>query len=361
MKKIKLGFIGAGHMGQLAHLLNYVNLQEYCEVAAICDVKIKQATKLANRYDIQKVTADYRELLADPEIDAIVCVQAFENHVNLVPDILRSGKPVLTEKPLCVFPSNGEMLANLACENGVMHMVGYHKRSDPATEHAMKIIEEWKQSGEMGKMTYIRLSMPPGDYRKDADMPYSSGEPAPHIPPEPDPKGVTEEERHRMIWFVNYYIHQVNLIRHLLGEDYQLTYADKHFFSAVSDSGVNCILEIEPFTTSMDWQEHALVCFEHGWVRIDLTAPLATQLASTVTVFNDKTNSICHPVLPNICAMRNQAKNFLLAVAGEKPAPCQSAEAVKDLQIAEDYIKMTDPSTGRGEAKKPYHLRNVRD
>ena len=358
MKKVRIGFVGVGHMGQLAHLLNYVNLQEYCEIKAICDLKIKQATKLAERYDIPKVTADYRELLADPEIDAIVCIQSFENHVNLVPDILRAGKHVITEKPLCVFPHNGEMMANIAAETGMMHMVGYHKRSDPATEHAMEIIKQWKESGEMGKMTYVRLSMPPGNYRKDADMPYESGEPYQFPPPEPGPEGVSDEERHRMVWFVNYYIHQVNLMRHLLGEDYQLTYADKHFFSATSESGVNCILELEPFNTSMDWQEHALVCFEKGWVRIDLTAPLATQLASTVSIFDDKHNCICHPILPNICAMRNQAKNFLLAVTGERPAPCESAEAVKDLKIAEDYIKMTDPSTGRGEAKVPYHLRN---
>jgi len=342
-RRIKMGFIGVGHMGQLAHLHNYVQLPELCEVTTLCDVKINQAKALANKFGIPKATADYRELLADPEIEAVACIQYFENHVNLVPDVLRAGKHVITEKPLCVFPENGEKLVQIAKEAGKIHMVGNHKRSDPATEHAMEIIAKWKKTGEMGTMTYVRLSMPPGNWRKDCDMPYMTSEPPGPVPPEPGPEGVDEATRTKMIWFVNYYIHQVNLMRFLLGEDYTLTCADKHFFSAVSESGVNCILELEPYSTSIDWQEHALVCFQKGWVRIDLAAPLAP-ISGTVTVYEDRgwDSTYRTPIMPNVCAMRNQAKNFCLAVAGEKAPPCASWEAVKDLWIAADYIKMSN-------------------
>jgi hypothetical protein len=58
-----------------------------------------------------------------------------------------------------------------------------------------------------------------------------------------------------------------------------------------------------------------------------------------------------------VCAMRNQAKNFLSAVRGEKPAPCLSAEAVKDLQIAADYITMTGET---GQEAVPYNERNLK-
>jgi len=353
-KKIKMGFIGVGHMGQLAHLHNYVQLSDLCEITTLCDVKINQAKALANKFNIPKATADYRELLADPEIDAVACIQYFENHVNLVPDVLRAGKHVMTEKPLCVFPENGEKLVQIAKETGKIHMVGNHKRSDPATEHAMEIINKWKQTGEKGKMTYVRLSMPPGNWRKDCDMPFMTSEPAGPVPPEPKPEGMDEVTRNKMIWFVNYYIHQVNLMRFLLGEDYKLTYADRYFYSAISESGVNCILEMDHFNTSVDWQEHALVCFERGWVRIDLAAPLAP-ISGTVTVYEDNgwNSTYKTPIMPNVCAMRNQARNFLLAVAGERKPPCASSEAVKDLYIAADYIRMTNL-----EAKPSYEDRN---
>ena len=358
MRRIKIGIIGAGHMWQLAHLLNYVQLPEMCEIVSLCDVKINQAQHLANQWGIPHVTADYKELLANPDIEAVLCVQHFENHVVLVPEILKAGKHVFTEKPLCVFPHNAETLAQLAKESGKIHMVGYHKRSDPAVEHALKVITQWKQSGEFGKMTYVRLCMPPGNYRKDADMHYTTNEPPGYVPEEPRPDGMDDATRHRMIWFVNYYIHQVNLMRYLMGEDYEMTYADRYFLSTKSQSGVNGILELDTYETSVDWQEHALVCFEKAWLRIDLTAPLATQLAGTVTIYKDKgaNSTFEHPVMPNVCPMRNQAKNFLLAVAGEKPVPCLSAEAVKDLQIAAEYIKRTDAS---GHTAVPYHQRNI--
>ena len=354
-RKVKIGFIGVGHMGQLAHLQNYVELRDHCEIVSLCDVRINQATQLATKYNIPHVTADYKELLANPEIEAVACIQQFENHVVLVPEVLKAGKHVITEKPLCVFPENGDKLVAMAKESGKIHMVGNHKRSDPATEHAMSVIKKWKETGERGKMTYVRLSMPPGNWRKDADQPLMTGEPPAHVPPEPRPHGMDDSTRNKTIWFVNYYIHQVNLMRYLLGEDYQLTYADKHFFSAKSESGVNCILELEPFSTSVDWQEYALVCFERGWVRIDLPAPLAMQIAGTVTIYEDKgwDSGFSSPVLPNVCAMRNQAKNFLLAVKGEKAPPCASWEAVKDLRIAADYIKMASV-----EEKVSYEERN---
>ncbi|MCL1792556.1 MAG: Gfo/Idh/MocA family oxidoreductase [Oscillospiraceae bacterium] len=342
-RRIKMGFIGVGHMGQLAHLQNYAQLPEFCEITTLCDVKINQAKVLAERFNVPKVTADYRELLADPEIEAVACIQYFENHVVLVPDVLRAGKHVMTEKPLCVFPENGDKLAAIAKETGKIHMVGNHKRSDPATEHAIGVINKWKQTGEMGKMTYVRLSMPPGDWRKDCDMPFMTSEPPGPVPPESGPAGIDASTRNKMVWFVNYYIHQTNLMRFLLGEDYALTSADKHYFSAISESGVNCILELEPYSTSIDWQEHALVCFERGWVRIDLPAPLALHLAGTVTIYENKgkDSGYTMPVMPNTSAMRNQAKNFCLAVAGEKAPPCASFEAAKDLHIAADYINMT--------------------
>jgi predicted dehydrogenase len=342
--KIKLGFIGVGHMGQLAHLFNYVQLTDICEVVTLCDTRINQAKMLAERFKIPKTTPDYKELIADPEIDAVACIQYFENHVNLVPEVLRAGKHVITEKPLCVFPENGEMLADVSKETGKIHMVGNHKRSDPASEYAVKIINQWKKTGEMGKMTYVRLSMPPGNWRKDADMPLSSGEPANYVPPEPGPENMSDSMRNKTIWFVNYYIHQVNLMRFLLGEDYKLTFADRQILTAVSESGVSCVLEMQPYSTSVDWQEHAVVCFEKGWVRVDLAPPLAMQLSSSVTIYEDKgwDSVFKYPVMPNVCAMRNQAKNFILAVKGEKPAPCVSSEALKDLYIARDYLNMAD-------------------
>ena len=343
MGKTKLGFIGCGYMGQLAHMQNYAQVED-CEIVALADSKQAQAKRVAAAYGIPRVYADYNELLADPAIEAVVAAQPFTNHVNVVPDVLAAGKHIITEKPLCVYAENGAILAEAARKAGKIHMVGYHKRSDLATEYALQVIGEWRVSGAMGKMKYVRIIMPPGDWIGGSKKPFSSDEPAHTFVPEAAPPYVDKDMAAAHISFVNYYIHQVNLLRFLLGEDYRLTFADRGgvLFVAESAGGVTGAIEMAPYSTTDDWQEQALVCFDKGFIRVDYPAPLASQQAGKVTVF-DNSGAIgvaTSPRLPNVHAMLNQARNFVKAVRGEKPAPCVSSEAVKDLEVAMDYTKM---------------------
>ena len=342
MKKVKIGFIGCGFMGQLAHLKNYVGLDD-CEIVAICDTKRKQAEMVAAKYGIPKVYTDHRELLANPDIEAVVAAQHFDNHFNLLPDILNAKKYLLTEKPLCIYPDNGRVLAKCAEDNGVFHMVAYHKRSDPASEYTAGIIEKWKKSGEMGKMKYVRITMPPGDWIGGAKGANFSDEPCGAIKSEPLKPGISEETHQKTVAFVNYYIHQVNFLRYVFGEDYKLTFVDKSgvILTVESDSGICGIIEMAPYETTHDWQEKVFIAFEKGWINIDLPAPLISQQAGKVTIFENNTPAGIYtiPRLPNISAMSNQAANFIKAVKGEKKVPCGSDEAVKDLEIALDYVK----------------------
>ena len=344
MSKIKLGFIGAGYMGQLAHMQNYAQIAD-CEIVAVADFKINQAKRIAAIYDIPNVYADYNEMLSDPSIDAVVASQPFSNHVNIVPDVLKAGKHILTEKPLCIYAENGKKLAEAAEKAKKIHMVGYHKRSDLATEYAKGIICDWQKSGELGKMKYVRITMPPGNWIGGSRSAYSSDEKPFSFTPEQPPAEIGGETAKAYISFVNYYIHQVNLMRYLMCEDYKLTFADRAgvMLAVESISGITGVIEMATFNTTDDWQEQALVCFDKGWIKIGYPAPLASQQAGKVTVFNNsgKQGYTTIPRLPNVHAMLNQAQNFIKAVKGEKQAPCISEEAVKDLEIAMDYIRMS--------------------
>ena len=162
MEKIKLGFIGAGYMGQLAHLTNYAQLSDECEIIALAESRKQLGEEVARRYGIGKVFSNHREMLQNCEIDAVVAAQGYGNHINIVPEVLNARIPILTEKPLCISVENGEMLVEFAEKSNTLHMVGYHKRSDPAMEYAKKLITEWKVSGEFGKMRMVRMAMPPG-------------------------------------------------------------------------------------------------------------------------------------------------------------------------------------------------------
>lgn len=345
MDKIKIGFVGVGFMGQLAHLSNYVVLDD-CEVVAIAEPRQKLAEKVAQRYGINKIYRDHRELLEECYVDAIVAPQPYRRHFTIVPDILEAGKPVLTEKPLALTVETGERLVKLAEDKGVLHMVGYHKRSDPAVEYAKKLVDEWKTSEELGKMRFVRITMPPGDWIGGGDSGLiRTDEPQPTGELEPIPEYFSKETAEAYDAFVNYYIHQVNMMRFMLGEPYDVSFADRSgvLLVAESETGVSGTIEMAPYSTSIDWQEEIFVGFEKGYIRVELPAPLASQQAGKVTVMCDPGSEIpvtIQPTLPKISAMRQQAKNFLAAVRRERPAPCNSKEALEDLKIARRYIEL---------------------
>jgi predicted dehydrogenase len=344
VKKIRLGFVGAGYMGQLAHMSNYALLED-CEIIALAEPRPQLAGKVAARYGIKEVYANHLELLENCEVDGIVAAQPYTHHHALVPDILNAGMNLLTEKPLALSVEAGEMLADLADKNKVTHMVGYHKRSDPAMEYAKSIIDQWKESKEYGKMRYIRITMPPGDWIGGAGPSLSSDEPYPPIKQEPEMPYFDKETAGLYNSFVNYYIHQVNAMRFILGENYRVTYADKSgvLMAVESISGICGVIEMAPYNNTVDWEESILVAFEKGYVRIDLPQPLASQLAGTVTIMRDNGNSTpekIRPSMPRISAMRRQAMNYVSVLKGECRPPCGSREALEDLKTAKEYITL---------------------
>lgn len=342
MARVRLGFVGVGFMGQIAHLRNYASLQE-CEVVALAEPRPHLREKVAARYGVPQTFATHREMLESVEVDAVIASQPYTRHAVLIPEILDRKVAVFTEKPVALSVEAGEALAAKAAAQAVTYMVGYHKRSDPAMEYAVRVIRDWKASGEFGAMRLVRASMPPGDWIVGGDQEFiRTDEDYPKGETEPRPAGMDEATARAYDAFVNYYIHQVNAIRFLLGEDYSVTYAEKTgvLMAGESESGVCATLEMTAYATRHVWQESYLVGFEKGCVRIELPGPLA-HYPGRVTILRDAAGEVGEetcPLLPNRYAMLNQAHHFVAAVKGDRPAPCDAAEAVKDLRVARDYI-----------------------
>ena len=346
MGSVRIAFIGTGNMGQCAHLRHYAASPD-CEVIALAELRPGLAARVAARYGVPRVYADHRDLLAHEQPEALVCVQPFTRYGTLLPELLEAGLPVLIEKPLASSVEQAEKIVAAAEAQGTWIMVGYHKRSDPATMRAREEIERLRQTGELGRMTYVRVSMPPGDWIAGGFVDLlRSDESLPPLQTDPPPTDMTPEQFQDYLRFVNYYIHQVNLLRYLLGEDYEVTHADPAgvLLVARSASGVPGIIEMQAYQTSRDWQEAALVCFERGWVRVELPAPVSLNRAGRVAFFRDPGQGaepqVIEPVLPTVSAMQQQAANFLKAVRGEAPAPCLAPEALRDLVVARDYVRL---------------------
>jgi len=344
-KTVHIGFVGVGNMGQAAHLKNYAGI-DGCQVVALAELRTDLARRVAERYGVPKVYADHRQMLAGERLDGVVASQPFNRHAVLLPELYPHVRFLFTEKPLAVSAEAGERLAAAAAQAGCTHMVGYHKRSDPATVAARGTIEQWRAEGRMGRLRYVRITMPAGDWIAEGFAGLIRGPDKPKLETEPPPADMDEPTGREYVAFVNYYIHQVNLMRHLLGEPYRVTYAEPSgvLLAVRGNSGVPGVIEMTPYRTTIEWEESALVAFEKGYVLLRLPAPLAVNRAGAVEVYADPGDGAApqrsFPTLPWVGAMRQQAINFVKVCRGEMDPPCTAAEAVEDLKVARDCIRL---------------------
>src|ERR1700690_2989555 len=98
-RKVRLGFVGVGTMGQAAHLRNYASLPD-CVVVAIAEIRPQLGQEVARRYGVPRVYADAEAMLAQEELDGIVASQPFTRHGQILPSLYAAHPPVFTAKPL---------------------------------------------------------------------------------------------------------------------------------------------------------------------------------------------------------------------------------------------------------------------
>lgn len=343
---LRIGFIGAGNMGQMAHLRHYASLPD-CRVTALFEPRSQLAQRVAARYDIERVYSSPDVMVESANLDGLVVPQPFNRHGQIVPPLYKYGIPLLTEKPLAASIEVGEQILLALERSTARHYIGYHKRSDLATQWVKNEIARLQSTQELGAMKYIRITMPPGDWISGGfdDLLMSDEVVATEfqVPADPSPRDMSTDEFKQYSGFVNYYIHQVNLLRHLLGEEYSVVFADKAgiLLVAQSASGITGAIEMAPYQASLGWHETALIGFERGYLKLSLPAPLTSNRAGKVEAYYDGKDSSPRtviPALPAEGAMRSQAKNFLRAIRGEATPLCTAQEALEDLRRAREYL-----------------------
>ncbi|WP_406481549.1 Gfo/Idh/MocA family oxidoreductase [Streptomyces sp. NBC_01615] len=127
---LAVGLIGAGRMGSfhaetLAHRLPGVRL------AAVADPAPGAAERLAAPLGCATAYTDIGDLLADPQVDAVVIATPARTHADLVEAAARAGKAVYCEKPMAVGLAEADRAITAARDAGVALQVGFNRRYDP--------------------------------------------------------------------------------------------------------------------------------------------------------------------------------------------------------------------------------------
>jgi len=149
MEKIRLGLIGAGKGGRNVGL-SQKGLPEI-ELAAVSDADTTRAEEAARLFGAGKYYADYRQLLADKDIDAVFIATPNHLHCEMTVAAARAGKHILCEKPMALSLEEADIMINAARENKVKLMVGFVERFIVSHIAAKQILT----SGKIGKPVMI--------------------------------------------------------------------------------------------------------------------------------------------------------------------------------------------------------------
>lgn len=138
MDRIRIGIIGCGTIAQIQHLPNLRELDDQFEIAAICDLSHDLLKRVGDDYG---VPAGHRysdhQALIEADIDAvIVCPSG--THAPATIAAAEAGKHALVEKPACFLTDEARAMARAAERSGVVVMIAYMKRHDPAYKFALE-------------------------------------------------------------------------------------------------------------------------------------------------------------------------------------------------------------------------------
>jgi len=162
---IKMGVIGCGHWGS-----NHVRVFSQLNMARVlyaADANASRRNLVKRLYPSIHVTADYRILLKDRELDAVVIATPTSSHFKIVQESLERGKHVLCEKPLTANLGQAEKLLNLAKKNRRLLFVGHTFIFNLGIQR----LREYLMKKHLGKIHYIRsLRTNLGPIREDVNV-----------------------------------------------------------------------------------------------------------------------------------------------------------------------------------------------
>lgn len=126
---IKIGIIGCGNIASHKHM-PALKAQKDVEMIAFCDILPEKAEKAANTFGVEgaKTYTDYRDLLADPTIDAVHVCTPNRSHSAITVDALHAGKHVMCEKPMAINAEEAKKMLDAAKETGLVLTIGYQNR-----------------------------------------------------------------------------------------------------------------------------------------------------------------------------------------------------------------------------------------
>lgn len=165
MRQIGVGIIGGGYMGKahsvaMAAVGAVFDTQLRPRLEMICATSEASAERYRAAYGFARATADWRVLVSDPAVQAVVIASPQETHRAIAEAAFALKKPVFCEKPLGASLADSQAMVAAAEASGAVNMVGFNYIRTPASAFARQLVA----SGALGRITWFR-----GEHTEDFD------------------------------------------------------------------------------------------------------------------------------------------------------------------------------------------------
>ena len=152
---LNIGIIGAGRIGKV-HLESISYHVKNATVTAMADPLMNEETeKRIRSYGVSKVTKDYKDILNDKDIDAVLVCSSTDTHAAISIEAINAGKPVFCEKPVDHSIEKIQAVADALKEHpDIKFQVGFNRRFD----HNFAAIRKAYDDGKIGEAHILKIT-----------------------------------------------------------------------------------------------------------------------------------------------------------------------------------------------------------
>ena len=348
MEKIQLGYIGCGFMAQKVHIPNFASIPT-CELVALAEVRTELGKKVQNRFGIPQLYRDHIELAQNADIEAVAVSADFALQGEIAKDLLLAGKHVFMEKPMAVSIEQAQTIVDASRQSGKKLMVGYMKRYDAGNEIVKEKMAQFRETGELGRLTYARNHAFGGDWVCNLDTPMDgTDEPKPSAP-QKFPAWLPEKWRGPYIGYLQQYTHNINLMRWFLDAGDNVTVKavdlDENGYTGVvifDMAGTRVILETG-HVSHYRWDEHSQLYFQNGWIHTWAPPLLLKNTPAEVEIYRaGETQEISRPIpRPSwTWAYYREAEHFIANLRNPEPFRSSAEDTLTDVRLFEDIYRI---------------------
>jgi myo-inositol 2-dehydrogenase/D-chiro-inositol 1-dehydrogenase len=164
--KVNVGIIGAGRIGKL-HAEHLAYQVPGANIMAIADVFLEAAEKCAADFQIPSAVKDYREIMENPDIEAVMICSSTDTHARMIEEAAAAGKHIFCEKPIDFDLDRIDKALEAVDKAGVKLQVGFNRRFDPNFKRVREVVA----AGKIGTPHILRITSrdpepPPIEYIK---------------------------------------------------------------------------------------------------------------------------------------------------------------------------------------------------